>query len=577
MRPTTKRFLFAAFVLTLLPAGAGRLTAQQESNGQVVSVAKTFDSAPFQYTERLLAEREGIRVYRLTYPSPVVTEHEANNTVSADLYLPSDLKPGDPKRPAVICLHPLDGNMQITDYACSRLALRGIPAIVFSMPYYGPREIDGGWRALLHSPNLFLASFRQTIEDIHRTVDLLASRPEIDGQHIDMIGLSLGGIIAASAAAKEPRIDRTVILVAGGDVMEIVRQSRYTRSLAAELAKMPEAELAEFRTRVETIEPLRLAPELRDRAQAGKVLMLNATEDGIIPHECTVRLAESLGITDQVQWLDGVDHESFLGVLPEIAPTIIEFFAQDLPPGVEPYQASQPVASTPQQKFIHVLRQAIAIWKEEPKPEHCHRMEVDVVVRREQDEKPADFHLRMVRGDAYQFAVECTAGAFGKIRVGQGEYPWIELPGGRVLAGTQNAVNNRDPLQFVNQQHLAKVRVAAALLDGLTSVPDALKSWVAIEDNPLPDGSHALQATAVSNHPVALTVVLRGNESTPKQIRFKIFGYSGTIDVTNWQIGGSAEPSAFEPPMESERFSLDQADVYHLFSAAVNLAVNQMR
>ena len=38
----------------------------------------------------LLAEKAGYRVYRLTYPSPVVTPVEQNNTVPADYYVLSD-------------------------------------------------------------------------------------------------------------------------------------------------------------------------------------------------------------------------------------------------------------------------------------------------------------------------------------------------------------------------------------------------------------------------------------------------------------------------------------------------------
>ena len=41
----------------------------------------------------------------------------------------------------------------------------------------------------------------QAEQDIRRTVDLLASRPEIDPQRIGITGISLGGIVAATVAA----------------------------------------------------------------------------------------------------------------------------------------------------------------------------------------------------------------------------------------------------------------------------------------------------------------------------------------------------------------------------------------
>ena len=77
-----------------------------------------------------------------TIPSPVQTSVEPNNTVPAELYMPRGAKPGGPKRPAVICLHIMDGNEELVKISCSALAARGIPALWFNLPFYGPRSAD---------------------------------------------------------------------------------------------------------------------------------------------------------------------------------------------------------------------------------------------------------------------------------------------------------------------------------------------------------------------------------------------------------------------------------------------------
>ncbi len=44
--------------------------------------------------------------------------------------------------------------------------------------------------------------------------------------------------------------------------------------------------------------------------------MLNAAEDEVIPRQCTVKLAEALGIADRVVWFDGLGHYTAMAELP---------------------------------------------------------------------------------------------------------------------------------------------------------------------------------------------------------------------------------------------------------------------
>jgi len=216
-----------ALTLAVVLAAVCRTSARgQDQQPETIAVQNTYNDSPFEYRISLLAERPAYRVFRLTYPSPVVTELEQNNTVPADYYLPRNLQPGA-KYPAVICLHILDGNEPLTELVCSVLAARGIPALSVKLPYYGPRGLPGkGPNALAENPKLFLGAIRQSGEDVRRTVDLLASRPEINPERIGITGSSLGGITAATAAGVEPRLHRAVLLLAGGDLLKPGRVAR---------------------------------------------------------------------------------------------------------------------------------------------------------------------------------------------------------------------------------------------------------------------------------------------------------------------------------------------------------------
>ena len=278
--------IVTGIVLTLAVSVAWCAWGEEQASKPVTvsnTVSQTYNDAPFDYRIRLLIERPQFRVYHLTYPSPVVTPLTQNNTVPADYYLPNGIKPGDAKRPAVICLHILDGNEPLTDLMCSVLAGRGIPAISFKLPYYGPRGLAKGPEALADDPHLFVGAIFQAGEDIRRTIDLLASRPEIDPGRIGITGISLGAIMAATAAGAEPRLHRAGLILSGGDLLTIIYHARETRPLAAMLQKLPEAERADVEAKIAARDPLRFAAGLREQAREGRVLMINAAQDEVIP------------------------------------------------------------------------------------------------------------------------------------------------------------------------------------------------------------------------------------------------------------------------------------------------------
>ena len=239
-----------AAVLLVMILSAAAFSAEAETppsaeTGTSSRVVQTFDKQPFDFRMKLLSRRSGYRVYRLTYPSPVVTPVKQNNTIPADYYLPDGIAPGDPPRPGVICLHILEGDFELVHITCSVLAAQGIPAIMFKLPYYGERGLPGGPEALANNPQLFVGALQQALQDVRRTVDVLASRPEIDAGHIGITGISLGGIVAASAAGSEPRLARAALTLAGGDLLHIIHHARETRALSRMIRSLPSEQRAD--------------------------------------------------------------------------------------------------------------------------------------------------------------------------------------------------------------------------------------------------------------------------------------------------------------------------------------------
>ncbi|MEN6451398.1 MAG: C45 family autoproteolytic acyltransferase/hydrolase, partial [Thermoguttaceae bacterium] len=563
--------VFAA-ILSICQLCAAEPLRAAEPPAETIVVGKTYNNTPFEYRSRLLVERVKFRVYRLSYPSPITTSFASNNTVPADYYVPKQLRPGV-KYPAVICLHILDGNEPLTELVCSVLASRGIPAISFKLPYYGSRGGTKGPQAMAADPKMFAGAIRQAGEDIRRTIDLLASRPEVNPERIGITGISLGGIIAASAAGAEPRLYRTGLILSGGDVLAIIRHAWETRPLSAMLRRLPAEERAEIEGQIAAADPLRFAPALRDRALAGRVMMLNAAEDEVIPHECTDKLAQALGIADRVTWFPGVGHYTIVAEMPRSLKMTADFFAQDLP---KEEQATGPLGTevpspraSPLERCVGVVEQATAILSTEPQSRCCHVADIEL--------SPLPYQARFVRGTQDRFLLRCRLPQVGEVAAGQGRFPWLMVNGKTVIVGTRHPVKKCNALCYVDSLNRTRLRVVKGVADSLAMAPHVLEPWICVS------GGDAASPCAlqIKNQPWSVSLKFGGDGRTPDSAALvsRLVGQSfvmGTLKFRQWQLNAPGSDDLFEPPADLPRQEVEQEDVLRVFAAAINFGVDQL-
>ena len=144
------------------------------------------------------------------------------------------------------------------------------------------RGTSKGPEALAADPKLFVGAIAQAGEDIRRTVDLLGvaarGQPEADRHCWHQPRRNY----RRPAAGAEPRIHRAGLILAGGDLLPIIHHARETRPLSKMIRKLPPAERIDVETKITAADPLTFASRLRDRAQEGRVLMINAACDEVI-------------------------------------------------------------------------------------------------------------------------------------------------------------------------------------------------------------------------------------------------------------------------------------------------------
>lgn len=250
----------------------------------------TFDA------ELLEGGSSDVKMSLVTFPSPVKTAVEVNNTVHCEYYLPQRKE----KVPAVVVLHILGGDFPLSRLFCNALASRGVAALFVKMPYYGPRRAPGNSRRMVSKdPQETVEGMTQAVLDIRRGAAFLAAQPEIDAEQLGVFGISLGGITGGLAATAEPRLKNVCLLLAGGDVGRIGWES-------PELADVRERWIKGGGTReqflelMQQVDPVKYAAGVRGK----RILMLNARQDEIIPRACTESLWKAFG-EPEIVWYEG--------------------------------------------------------------------------------------------------------------------------------------------------------------------------------------------------------------------------------------------------------------------------------
>lgn len=257
-------------------------------------------------------------VFEVTFPSPIETPHANNNTVHCEYFRPR--RPG--KQPAVIVLHILGGDFDLSRLFARQLADQGVAALFLKLPYYGPRRQPGEKaRMISEDPRQTVAGMRQGILDIRRGVAWLAEQDEVDADRLGVFGISLGGITSALAVSIEPQLSKACLMLAGGDVAQVAWED-------PKLARLRDRWLADGGTKEEffslwkSIDPVTYA----ERARGKPILMLNATRDEIIPRACTESLWHALG-EPQIIWYEA-GHISAIRYLFDGLGRVSRFFAE---------------------------------------------------------------------------------------------------------------------------------------------------------------------------------------------------------------------------------------------------------
>lgn len=555
--------------IAVLVAGAGfGQTTSSVPERVTVPAEKSYTGKAFEYTRTFREQNHKHVVYDVRYPSPVVSPHEANNTVPAELYMPKGVTQ-EHAFPSVVCLHIIHDNFDLERLLCTRLAQSGVIALFFKQPYYCERGGTVGKQMLATGSNIFMGGLEQGLEDARRAVDILQAMPEVKPQSVGITGISMGAIQSASVCGREPRISKAFLTLGGCDIKKIILSAHETRRMRAFIEGLPKEEQDRIWACIDRIDPINSKDALRKLGDGGNLRMVCAAEDEVVPPECGRRLAEAAGFADRVTWLPGMGHYTAMAGFPQIMKDIVAFFGADVPGTWQPPQGNG--EKTPTELLGLFLSGIAAMAGGQPAANTAHMVGLDAEVT--VDGKAQHVVLDYMRGDQGRFKLAGEFPVVGKAGLGQGEYPWLIGGGKRVFCGTVEGAEGRTAATLIAPQRLMRFRVGVGALAGVALSPEALKEYYTLGDAQGTNGERVVEVKVDHKKTKGVLRLSFAKDATPLSAEWAFGEVTGKVRFTHWRLNAVVDDSVFDAPSGLPRQAVRQAEVLQMFASVFEFAV----
>ena len=243
------------------------------------------------------------------FPSPIKTGNETNDLVAMEWYAARDADQATIRAPAVVVVHESGRDMPIGRMIARGLQSQQLHALLIQLPGYGVRRspVD---------PSIadMFTTLRQAVADVRRARDVAAALPHVDNTVIGLQGTSLGGFVTATVAGLDRGYDRTFILLAGGNLVDVIQQGAKDAAQLREQLKKAGIDGDRLRTLTGTVEPLRLA----HRIDPQTTWLYSGQYDDVVPPASSRALAEAASLPGGHHIELPVDHYTGIVLLPKI-------------------------------------------------------------------------------------------------------------------------------------------------------------------------------------------------------------------------------------------------------------------
>jgi len=556
---------FPILVLSLsLPAILSVQAIELSSeSGEQTLIEIAGNTGTFVAEVRTLSPVEGVSRYAVRFPSPIESEYPQNNEVMGEMYIPAG---GDITQDPVILLHILNGNFELERLIALELARAGAPALWFKLPFYGDRRPEGVSSSRPVNAWQLLQLLDQGAMDFRRATDFMELwRPGGEGP-VNVAGISMGGILSYYFASEEPRVGKIASIMAGGDLWGIIQTARESRNLRGAFFALDDEDRNKLVAELEVRDPLHVAPVLRERADAGKIIMINAENDEVIPRIHAEKLATALGMEEQVVWIKDVGHYSIAAKLGEVIETLVAFLT-DGSAQISFVQAEVDWLLNSEAILTGFLSDLGRLVDPSAVRQAGQKLAFDFTWEGAQGQPyEGSFEWRRSTGGLYTLMVDTPQ--WGRVGLGQSEQPWVFL-GGQETLFIGKEKSSRSPLSMAGTSVMLKLQLLANALQYGVRVPGLLEDFGTLETKQ--EGSLLRLTYQGQRRPMTflLNFDLDRGEYTYCELRLK----EGTLkmELKGLEIATPVAGLDFTPPEAKDVLRVSSSNLQHTLALVLQI------
>ncbi len=302
-------------------AARDTLSCQDEVGDDAKECLAHLSWTPTEFTVHLETAEPGRGDWLVRFLSARPIGNSTNDLVSMEWYAARDEENAIHQAPAMVVVHESGKGMTVGRLIAGTLSSHGLHAFLLHLPGYGARRVAGA-----SDIDRALPSLQQAIADVRRARDAVAALPVVDRSVVGVQGTSLGGFVTATVAGLDHGYDRVFILLAGGNLHEVVLHgakdaAKVREKLAA--AGVTEDQIKEVARQVE---PLRLA----HRINPATTWLYSGKFDDVVPPRCSLALVKAAQLPDGHHIELPADHYSGIIYLPQVVQEMVQRMVEPL-------------------------------------------------------------------------------------------------------------------------------------------------------------------------------------------------------------------------------------------------------
>jgi len=301
---------------------------QNDESADATACIKNLSWTPGEFEVRVEPSKESDIEGYVRFLSPKPNGVEQNDLVALEWYAAKNEAGQIIDAPAVVVVHESGSGMEVGKMFARAFHAHGLHAFMIQLPFYGLRRPRGFRPDGRHVE----ATMKQGIADVRRARDAVAVLPHVNRKNIALQGTSLGGFVASTAAGLDRGYQSVHIMVAGGDLYNLVQNGQREAGKLREMLAEAGYSGDKLRDLFAQVEPLRLAHRLSPET----TWLYSATKDQVVPPIHADKLAAASHLTEDHHIRLWADHYTGIIYMPVVVDSMSKKIQEHSTPQQDP-------------------------------------------------------------------------------------------------------------------------------------------------------------------------------------------------------------------------------------------------